>query len=348
MVRIFADYEKFLPIQTRRVRKKKYFEPAKQFPEFTKEDVEVFIEAFREYDTDQSGSIDARELDVAFTRMGQGCSPEKLKQIIDEVDDNKNGTVEWPGFLKIMRNMYAAKFDDKYPTSTTTTSTQQTIVPTPTKSSTNNGIPPTKMQSSPSKSSTTPVKNTANNTPTKSTTTTSTPPKSPSTPPKSPSTPVKSTSSSTSTTSTTSSTQPPTKSFGQTKPSTSTTNSTPSSSTLSSHRGPQGGCASCGKTVYPIEEIRAMEQTFHKGCFRCQEEGCGILLNLKTFKGTSGKIYCSKHVPSSKPTQTPVSGSLATLNATSAPKLQKAQGIKKNERMTFAPGELKPIDGEQQ
>jgi len=337
-----ADYEK------------RFYEPAKKFPEFSKEDIDVFVEAFREYDSDQSGSIDAKELDVAFKRMGQGCSAEKLQQIIDEVDDNKNGTVEWPEFLAIMRNLYAARFDDKFPnkqeTKTTTPSKTPSTPPTTTKTTTpvkSTTTTPSKTPSSPQ----TPTKNTNNNSaPAKSSTTTSSTTSS-TTPSKTPSSPTTQSKTTTTTTpakstTTTSSSQPPSK-FGQTKPS-QTTQSSSTTSPLSSHRGGQNGCASCGKTVYPIEEIRAMDQTFHKGCFRCQEEGCGILLNLKTFKGSGGKIYCVKHTPTVKPTAVPVSGNLATLNAANAPKLQKAQGIKKNERMTFAPGELKPTEGEQQ
>jgi Ca2+-binding EF-hand superfamily protein len=331
----FEDYEK------------RFYEPAKKYPEFSREDIDVFVEAFREYDTDSSGSIDAKELDVAFKRMGQGCTPEKLQQIIDEVDDNKNGVVEWPEFLAIMRKLYAAKFDDKYPNQQSKPAKSAT---TPVKSATPvKSTTPTKTPTSP----TTPVKSTSTTTttPAKSTTTTSTTPtkttptSSPSTQPKSSNNYTSSTSSSTTSSSTTpakSTTPSKSSSFGA-KPTTTTT----TSSTLSSHRA-SNACASCGKTVYPIEEVRAMEQTYHKGCFRCQGEECNLLLSLKTFKGSQGKVYCQKHVPVDKPTSVPVSGNLATLNATNAPKLSKAQGIKKNERMTFAPGELKPSEGEGQ
>jgi len=112
---------------------------------------------------------------------------------------------------------------------------------------------------------------------------------------------------------------------------------------MGTHRT-SNACGSCGKTVYSVEEIKALDQLYHKACFKCQGEGCGLVLNLKTFTGVAGKVYCTKHVPAMKATQTM---DMATKNATSAPKVQKVQGIKKNERMTFAPGELKALGEEE-
>jgi hypothetical protein len=42
-------------------------------------------------------------------------------------------------------------------------------------------------------------------------------------------------------------------------------------------------------------------------------------LNLKTYTGVAGKIYCAKHVPKDKPTQVTADGSLAIANALSQP-----------------------------
>jgi Ca2+-binding EF-hand superfamily protein len=318
--------------------KKKYLEPAKVFPEFNEEDIAVFADAFREYDLDGSGSIDVHELGEAFKKMGQGATEEKLKQIIAEVDDNGNGELEWPEFLSIMRKQYeqrTGKTVSKPPvkstptpttttTTTTTKSTTTTTTTTPTKSTTAPGSPSTTKTTTtttttPTKGSPTPVKNTTSS----STTSTST---------------------ATKPTTTTTTTQSPSKqTFGTAKP---TTTSSSTGALSGSHRSGNQPCSVCGKTVYAIEAIQAMDTIFHKGCFRCQEDGCGLVLNLKTFKGNQGKIYCTKHAPSHKPTQLPVSGSLAMSNAANAPKIQKVQGIKKNERMTFAPGELQPQTGD--
>ena len=63
-------------------------------------------------------------------------------------------------------------------------------------------------------------------------------------------------------------------------------------------------CATCGKTVYPTEKIQAINQNFHKLCFKCFE--CGIALNLKTFQSFESKPYCKTHLP--KPKANGVSG----------------------------------------
>jgi len=59
-----VEWKKFLMIMRKfypeklEAYKKKWFEPAKKFPEFSEKDVEVFIQAFRAYDLDDIGSID--------------------------------------------------------------------------------------------------------------------------------------------------------------------------------------------------------------------------------------------------------------------------------------------------
>jgi hypothetical protein len=88
---------------------KKYYEPAAKFPQFDRDSIAVFIEAFREYDLDGSGSIDEKELALAFKSMGQGVSKEKIQQIIKEVDSNGNGVIDWVEFLQIMDNLYSGR-----------------------------------------------------------------------------------------------------------------------------------------------------------------------------------------------------------------------------------------------
>uniref|UniRef100_A0A5K3EY76 SH3 domain-containing protein n=2 Tax=Mesocestoides corti TaxID=53468 RepID=A0A5K3EY76_MESCO len=57
-------------------------------------------------------------------------------------------------------------------------------------------------------------------------------------------------------------------------------------------------CAACGKTVYPIEEIRGLDKVWHKSCFRCQT--CNKILGIHNFKGYGGLPYCPVHYPNPK------------------------------------------------
>eukprot|EP00727_Mastigamoeba_balamuthi_P001227 m51a1_g11100 putative lim-type zinc finger-containing protein (234) ;mRNA; r:48124-49136 len=85
---------------------------------------------------------------------------------------------------------------------------------------------------------------------------------------------------------------------------------------------PTAKCAICGKSAYPLESVTAVEQTYHKSCFKC--ETCHLQLTLTNFKGLEGKVYCTKHVPQA--TATAVVDSVALKQATSAPK-RTAEGL---------------------
>ncbi|XP_063712235.1 uncharacterized protein LOC134840387 [Symsagittifera roscoffensis] len=58
--------------------------------------------AFDAFDTDQSGSIDASELGQAMKIMGKHMSERDLKEIIDKVDDDGSGEIEFSEFLEMM------------------------------------------------------------------------------------------------------------------------------------------------------------------------------------------------------------------------------------------------------
>ncbi|XP_034937492.1 LIM and SH3 domain protein F42H10.3 [Chelonus insularis] len=59
-------------------------------------------------------------------------------------------------------------------------------------------------------------------------------------------------------------------------------------------------CARCEKTVYPIEELKCLDKIWHKQCFKCQ--GCGMTLNMRTYKGFNKQPYCEAHIPKAKAT----------------------------------------------
>jgi len=293
---------------------KKYYEPAKKFTQFKKEDIDTFVASFREFDLDCSGTIDINELSRAFEMMGQGCNPTRLQQIITTYSADGKG-IAWIGFLQVMADMYSSKIPEGKPP------TQQPLKQTTTTTT------PASPKLVPAKSATSMV-----GTSTKQTT------------PSSPVTPQKAT-----TPSSPSTTQKTT--FTAAKPQLPTTGSSVSlyggakpgiargSSSISLGSGRSNGCASCGKAVYPIEAINAVEKIWHKGCFKCSD--CSITLSLKTFTGSAGKVYCNKHAPKDKPIALGAHGSIATKIAMSAPKVQKAQGVNKTTRLSFAPNQLK-------
>lgn len=81
-------------------------------------------------------------------------------------------------------------------------------------------------------------------------------------------------------------------------------------------------CAICDKTAYPLESISAVDKVYHKACFKC--DVCKKTLNISTYCGYEGKIYCQLHVP--KASATYVTDAVAMRQAKSAPK-RTAEGL---------------------
>ncbi|CDW56963.1 Nebulin and LIM and SH3 1 domain containing prote in [Trichuris trichiura] len=54
----------------------------------------------------------------------------------------------------------------------------------------------------------------------------------------------------------------------------------------------------CGKTVYPMEELKCLDQVWHKQCFRCST--CAMVLTMKNYKGYNKTPYCEAHYPKAK------------------------------------------------
>ena len=81
-------------------------------------------------------------------------------------------------------------------------------------------------------------------------------------------------------------------------------------------------CAICGKTAYPLESINAVDRVYHKACFKC--DVCKKTLNISTYCGYEGQIYCQLHVP--KALATSVTDAVAMRQARSAPK-RTAEGL---------------------
>ena len=72
----------------------------------TDEQVIEFREAFQAFDKDGNGSITTKELGTVMRSLGQNLSEAEIKEMIDIVDEDKNGTIDFQEFLNLMaRNM---------------------------------------------------------------------------------------------------------------------------------------------------------------------------------------------------------------------------------------------------
>ena len=86
-----------------------------EYEEFVRAAVskEKFVEdqnlrfAFRYFDKDNSGEVSRNELEAIFKQgiMDQNKMQEALDQIIDEVDENHDGIIQYSEFVHIMKKM---------------------------------------------------------------------------------------------------------------------------------------------------------------------------------------------------------------------------------------------------
>ncbi|CAH9104051.1 unnamed protein product [Cuscuta europaea] len=68
-----------------------------------KEDlIAEFQESFNFFDKDGDGCITIEELATVIRSLDHNPSDEELQDMIDEVDTNGNGTIEFPEFLNLM------------------------------------------------------------------------------------------------------------------------------------------------------------------------------------------------------------------------------------------------------
>ena len=68
----------------------------------TDEQIIEFREAFQAFDKDGNGSITTKELGTVMRSLGQNLSEAEIKEVIDEVDEDKNGTIDFQEFLSLM------------------------------------------------------------------------------------------------------------------------------------------------------------------------------------------------------------------------------------------------------
>mgnify|MGYP000300630279 CR=1 FL=1 len=73
--------------------------------QLTEEQIAEFKEAFSLFDFDENGSISAKELGEVLKALGQNPSMNELSDMINEVDQDGNGTVEFAEFVILMTNL---------------------------------------------------------------------------------------------------------------------------------------------------------------------------------------------------------------------------------------------------
>jgi len=78
-------------------------------PRSQEEQKQEIREAFDLFDTDGSGTIDAKELKVAMRALGFEPKKEEIKKMISDIDKDGSGTIDFSEFLEMM----TAKMSEK-------------------------------------------------------------------------------------------------------------------------------------------------------------------------------------------------------------------------------------------
>ncbi|XP_039144986.1 calmodulin-like [Dioscorea cayenensis subsp. rotundata] len=68
----------------------------------TEKQIADFKEVFKLFDRDGDGQITAQELGTVMRSLGQNPTEDELKAMIDDVDADLNGTIDFSEFLNLM------------------------------------------------------------------------------------------------------------------------------------------------------------------------------------------------------------------------------------------------------
>merc|ERR1712096_576703 len=77
--------------------------------ELTEEQKSEIKEAFDLFDTDGSGTIDAKELKVAMRALGFEPKKEEIRKMIADADRDGSGVIDFPEFLDMMTQKMAER-----------------------------------------------------------------------------------------------------------------------------------------------------------------------------------------------------------------------------------------------
>ncbi|KAF5833502.1 calmodulin-like protein [Dunaliella salina] len=70
--------------------------------QLTEDQIAEFKEAFALFDKDGDGTITTKELGTVMRSLGQNPTEAELQDMINEVDADGNGTIDFPEFLMLM------------------------------------------------------------------------------------------------------------------------------------------------------------------------------------------------------------------------------------------------------
>ncbi|ETI53069.1 hypothetical protein F443_03941 [Phytophthora nicotianae P1569] len=73
--------------------------------EFSLEELEQMKQQFSDFDTSGDGSIAASELIVLMESMGITTTLEEVQELIDKVDENRSGELEYPEFVRLVSDI---------------------------------------------------------------------------------------------------------------------------------------------------------------------------------------------------------------------------------------------------
>ncbi|EGZ15453.1 hypothetical protein PHYSODRAFT_510020 [Phytophthora sojae] len=73
--------------------------------EFSREELEQMKQQFSDFDTSGDGSIAASELTVLMESMGISATLEEVQELIDKVDENRSGELEYHEFVRLVSDI---------------------------------------------------------------------------------------------------------------------------------------------------------------------------------------------------------------------------------------------------